>query len=128
MGRGSCRSSDGCVYCGRCLRFFKQHRPKTIKAMSSMPPTTAPIAAFAPVERPDEGVVLAFGLADGVEEGTVEEEIIVLNIADDSVLDAAALIDEVEETPVNCDRINTTLHRRKIVDIHLHLSTARHRF
>jgi hypothetical protein len=123
MGGVSCGSSDGCVYCRRCLRFFKQPRPKTIKAVSSMPSTTASIATFAPVERPDEDVVFAFGLADGV-----EDEIVDLDIVEDSVLDAAALLDEVEDTPANSDRINTALHRRKIVDIHLHLSTSRHRF
>jgi hypothetical protein len=128
MGGGSCGSSDGCVYCGRCLRFFKQHKPNTIKAMSSMPPTTAQIAAFAPVGRPVEDVVFAFGLADVVEQGTVEDEIVDSDIVDDSVLDAAALLDEVEDTPANSDRINTALHRRKIVDMHLHLSTSRHRF
>jgi hypothetical protein len=67
-------------------------------------------------------------VADVVEEGTLEDEIIDPDIVDDSVLDAAALLDKVEDTSANCHHINTTLHKRKIVDIHLHLNTSRHRF
>jgi hypothetical protein len=70
--------------------------------MSSMPPTTALVAAFAPVERDEENLVFAFGLADVVEEETVEDEIVDPDIVDDSVIDVASLLDEVEDTPANC--------------------------
>jgi hypothetical protein len=76
MGGASCGNSDGCAYCGRCLPLFKQDKTQTISAMSKTPPTTASIATFAPVERPDQNVVFAFGLADVVEEETVEDEIV----------------------------------------------------
>jgi hypothetical protein len=98
-GCGSCGSSDGCAYCGRCLRLFKQHKPKTISAMSNTPPTAAPMAAFTPVERPGVAVVFAFGLADA--ETTIEDEIVEADVMDESVLDVAALLAEVMDTAAN---------------------------
>jgi hypothetical protein len=99
-GCGICGSSDGCVYCGRCLRLFKQHKPKTISAMSSTPPTAAPMAAFTPVERPGEVMVIAVGLVDAV--ATVEDEIVESDVVDESVVEVAALLTDVVDTAANC--------------------------
>jgi hypothetical protein len=61
------------------------------------PPTEAPMAAFAPVGRPEEGVAFAFRLADIVDDGIVDA-----NVAEDTIMDIAVTLDEVEEVPINC--------------------------
>jgi hypothetical protein len=99
-------SSAGGAYCERCLRLSKQHRPKTISTMSKTPPTTAPMAAFTPVERPGEDGVFAFGPAGAMEEATVEDEMVGPDVRDD----VAALLADVEETAANCNLISTPLH------------------
>jgi hypothetical protein len=105
-GRVSGGSSAGGAYCKRCLRLFKQHKPKTISIMSKTPPTTAPMAAFTPVESPGEDGVFVLGLADAIEEATVEDEMVRPDVGDD----VAALLADVEDTAANCNPISTSLH------------------
>jgi hypothetical protein len=64
-----------------------------ISVMSNTPPKTAPMAALALVDRPDKGFVFASGLADVVEDGIVDADVVDENVT--------ALLDEVEETPIN---------------------------
>jgi hypothetical protein len=52
------------------------------------------MAAFALVERPEEGVVFAFGLADVVDDGIMDAD-----VAEDTIIDVAV---------INCQGTNTT--------------------
>jgi hypothetical protein len=55
------------------------------------------VAAFAPAEGPAQGVAFAFRLVDVVDDGIVNAD-----IAEDTIVDVAALLDEMEETPMSC--------------------------